>query len=172
MVVSRIALPLKMNSVYIGVGSNRDAKLHLTHAYQQLDALTSGLRSSPIYRSKAYGFESSDFYNAVFSCQTELSYDDFNVLLKQIEMANDRRKPASEYDVSLDLDILLYGDLCDVQMRLPRADIYSYDFVLKPLVELAPELVLPDTQKTVLELWNEKRAEFDAQALQKVEINL
>lgn len=159
-----------MNRVYIGVGSNKDAELHLKNAYQRLDALSSNLKSSIVYKSEAHGFDGDDFYNAVFCCDSSLSYDAFNALLKEIEIANERKKPALEHGVSLDLDILLFGDLCSEEKRLPRADIYKYDFVLRPLVELAPELVLPDTHKTVLALWNEKREEFDAQALKPTDL--
>jgi 2-amino-4-hydroxy-6-hydroxymethyldihydropteridine diphosphokinase len=61
---------------------------------------------------------------------------------------------------TLDIDLLLYNDLiCDEQpVRVPREDILKYSFVLRPMAELAPNVLHPVTGKTMLEHWQE----FDA----------
>lgn len=161
-----------MTAVYISVGSNNEAELHLKKAYQTLKSCCSHLRVSPVYASHAQGFSGGDFYNAVFYCETTLDLDAFGELLKKIETANGRKKPAKRFGVALDLDILLFGDICCQSRPLPRSDIYTYHFVLKPLSDLSPGLILPDTQKSVIDLWNEKKSDFSRYFLQKVDFSL
>ena len=73
---------------------------------------------------------------------------------------------------SLDIDLLLYGDVVDPEppLRLPRRDILEHSFVLRPLAELAPDLVHPVTGSTMKSTWET----FDAadHPLQPVEIVL
>ena len=53
----------------------------------------------------------------------------------------------------MDIDLLLYGDLvCDTH-ELPRIDVVEYAFVLKPLCDIAPNLIHPVEKKTIKELW-------------------
>ena len=56
---------------------------------------------------------------------------------------------------SLDLDIILFGDQVGevAGLRLPRADILRYAFVLKPLADLAPDATHPELGRTYRELW-------------------
>ena len=60
----------------------------------------------------------------------------------------------------MDIDLLLYNDLVmdERPVRVPRRDILEYSFVLRPLAELAPELVHPVTGNTILSHWQN----FDA----------
>ena len=71
---------------------------------------------------------------------------------------------------TLDLDLLLYGDLIRNRLKLPRDDIEKYDFVLTPLAEVAPELKHPVTGLTMSEIWDDFAA--DTHAMQKVEIGI
>ncbi len=57
----------------------------------------------------------------------------------------------------LDIDLLLYGNqvIDSPPLRIPRADILEYAFVLRPLAELAPELVHPLTGRKLADHWRE-----------------
>ena len=70
----------------------------------------------------------------------------------------------------LDIDLLLYDDLVIDQppLRLPRSDVLEYSFVLRPLAELAPELVHPVTGRTMSEHWED----YDAEAMPLTPVSL
>ena len=59
--------------------------------------------------------------------------------------------------MSLDIDILLYDDLylLSPALNIPRGEVLTAAHVLKPLADLAPELMHPVRRKTIIELWNE-----------------
>ena len=69
-------------------------------------------------------------------------------------MACGRQRGAARFAPrTLDLDLLLYGEQVDAAARLPRAEILRYDFVLKPLADIAPDLQHPVAGQSYRELW-------------------
>ena len=68
-------------------------------------------------------------------------------------MAGRKRGEDSFVSRSLDIDLLLYGEQVIDEWRVPRDDILKYAFVLRPLAEMAPDLVHPATGKTMAEHW-------------------
>jgi len=142
--------------VYIGAGSNIDPAAHLCQARDALAGHFGPLAVSPVYRTKAVGFDGDDFLNAVFAFSSCASPRNVVAVLDEIERLAGRRKPANSFTPrSLDLDLLLYGDLvCDEPgLKLPRDDITRYAFVLAPLADLAPDLVHPVTGARIRDLW-------------------
>ena len=76
--------------------------------------------------------------------------------LKEIETQSGRKKGESSYcPRTLDIDLLLYGDLVSEKHDLPRADVVEYAFVLKPLYDIAPKLIHPVEKKSIKTLWQE-----------------
>ena len=57
----------------------------------------------------------------------------------------------------LDIDLLMYGDsiIDEPPLRIPRPDVLEYVFVLGPLAELAPDLVHPETGRSMRDHWQE-----------------
>lgn len=134
----------------IGLGGNLgDAPKTLCFALEQLSAhaqihITS---ISRLYRSAAIGPEGQpDYANAVVSISTSLSPINLLDALQAIELMAGRERLLRWGARTLDLDILLYGEVSMQSERLsiPHIELYNRPFVLVPLAEIAAERVLPN----------------------------
>ncbi len=143
-----------MITTYIGVGSNIEPNKHVQAAILELRQLDENLRLSQVYECPSFGFESRAFYNLVVEMETSLSLADLATHLRDIEIRWGRDPEAQKMqDRTLDLDIILFGNVVSEQPSLPREDIYKYPFVIQPLYELCPYLVLPNDGRTVSQIW-------------------
>ncbi|MGL0815850.1 2-amino-4-hydroxy-6-hydroxymethyldihydropteridine diphosphokinase [Vibrio vulnificus] len=160
-----------MNTVYIGVGSNIEREKHARAAWQELTLLGEALQASPIYECAAVGFDSHAFFNFVIRLNTSMTLEELAFQLRQIEMRWGREENAAKYqDRTLDLDIVLFGDCISSQKpELPRSDIFKYPFVIQPLYDLQPDLVIPGDGRTVEEIWQTAR---DLDTLKAVDFSL
>jgi 2-amino-4-hydroxy-6-hydroxymethyldihydropteridine diphosphokinase len=159
--------------VYIGAGSNVEPERHLREACRALRAEFGALRLSPVYRTAAVGFDGEDFLNFVLAFRTAQAPEAVVEVLERLHDAAGRvRGPNPFSPRTLDLDLLLYGDavIPDPAVRVPRADITRYAFVLRPLAEMAPSLVHPVNGQRMDELW----ADFGDRdpSMRRVEIGL
>jgi 2-amino-4-hydroxy-6-hydroxymethyldihydropteridine diphosphokinase len=112
------------------------------------------LSVSALYESESVGFTGTNFYNLVVEFITDLTVEALILRLKEIEIEHGRAKNTIKFSPrTLDLDLLLYDQLIDQKMNLPRAEITENAFVLKPLAELAPQLKHPVLDKTYQALW-------------------
>ncbi len=144
-----------MTTVYVGVGSNIDRERHVKIAIEELAEIDSSLRVSSVYESAAVGFEGERFYNLVVELQTSQTLSHFSHLLRKIELKWGRRESAAKFqNRALDLDILLFGEQVSLQPPVvPRKDIFIYPFVIQPLYELCPNLIIPDDGRSITEVW-------------------
>ena len=141
--------------VFVSIGSNINPVENLSRASQVLDSLLEDYESSPVYRSPAVGLDGPDFLNSVVSGHTVSSATDFNRRLNLIETEHGRVRSAERFTSrTLDLDLLLYDNMVlDQQgLVLPRPEILDAVFVLRPLSDLAPDLVHPLTGQTYAQL--------------------
>jgi len=136
---------------YIGLGANLiDPVAQLKRAVAALALLpaTQLRQVSQFYSSKPMGPQDQpDYVNAVVALDTELSAQQLLAELQQIELQQGRERKAERWGPrTLDLDILLYGQLqlTTAQLTIPHYGMRQREFVLYPLFELAPELILPD----------------------------
>ena len=142
--------------VYVGLGSNVDRETRLRQAVGALRERFGKLELSPVYNSAAVGFDGFDFLNLVAGFDTGLEVEQVAASFREIEnqLGRDRSLPkfASR---SIDLDILTYENLIfDLPgIRIPRPEILENAFVLRPLQDLAPDSVHPETQQTYAMLW-------------------
>jgi 2-amino-4-hydroxy-6-hydroxymethyldihydropteridine diphosphokinase len=143
-------------AVYVGAGSNVAPARNLARAVAELAREFPGARFSPWYRNRAVGFEGEDFINLVAAFDTDLPLHTVLAKLHAIEALCGRARNAPRWAPrSMDLDVLLYGDLiCDEPgLKLPRPDLLKRAYMLGPLAALAPEVVHPTVKLTIGELW-------------------
>jgi 2-amino-4-hydroxy-6-hydroxymethyldihydropteridine diphosphokinase len=159
-----------MPRVFVAAGSNINAEQNLARASREMAQSFPDVRFSPWYRNKAVGFEGDDFINFVAGFTTELSVHDVVNRLREIEELCGRPRQAPKWAPrSMDLDILLYGDLVHEEpgLKLPRPDLVKRPFMLGPMADLAPEVVHPTLHVTIAELWGQ----FDQAAHPMVRID-
>lgn len=160
-----------MPTVYVGMGSNVDPQRHVARALEALERTFGSLQVSSVYQTPAVGFEGDDFLNLVVAFRTRLPVSAVVERLRQIEAQHGRHRGDGRYAPrTLDLDLLLYGDLIAHHdgISVPRDEIEHHAFVLCPLAELAGERRHPRLGRTFTELWDEMRD--GAQPLRRVEI--
>lgn len=145
-----------MARVYLSIGSNIDKEKNILSAVKALQEHFGPLDISNVYETEAVGFEGDDFHNLVVGFDTDQTPREIAHILKQIEADHDRTRGKELFESrTLDVDLLLYGDLV-MQMdgvNIPHPDILRYNFVLRPLAELAGEVVHPEEEQTIDELW-------------------
>ena len=144
--------------VFIGLGSNLgDAWAHLRAGRQGLETLAGyrpGAISSP-YRTAPVGVvDQPAFLNAVARGMFEGSALELLDGLLAIEAGRGRERGRRWGPRSLDLDLLLFGDqiLDTPRLKVPHPEMHRRAFVLAPLLELAPDLVLPVWGQTAAQL--------------------
>jgi len=151
-----------MRTTYIGLGANLPSPAGpppatLAAALRRLGSLGNVKQQSSLYRTEPVGFaDQPQFLNAVVALETNL---DPRPLLDQLlniekEFGRDRTAGIPNGPRTLDLDILLSGSLevNEPNLELPHPRMAERAFVLVPLAEIAPELLLPGYGKTVAEL--------------------
>lgn len=131
-----------MVEVFLGLGSNIEPRRHLSRALKGLDRILVGLEISPVYESRAVGFEGANFLNLVARGHTRWSVARLQRFLKFLERQNGRRRGGPKFaSRTLDVDLLAYGRLSGqvANVVLPRPEIYYNAFVFRPFCDLAPE---------------------------------
>ncbi len=144
------AFDTAMVRAFIGLGSNLDEpRVQLQRALQALTELprTKLATHSSLYRSAPLGgLDQPDYLNAVAALETHLSAPALLVELQAIETRQGRVRDAQRWQSrTLDLDLLLYGELQlhDEALTVPHPGMAQRAFVLYPLQEIAPDLVIP-----------------------------
>ena len=134
---------------YVGIGANLgDARANVADALARLGRLpaTALLRASSLYRTAPIDSSGDDYINAVAYLDTALDAHALLAALLGIEQAHGRERPYRNAPRTLDLDLLLYGDLTIADapdLIVPHPRMHERAFVLAPLAELAPELAIP-----------------------------
>lgn len=150
--------PAALSTAYLGIGSNVDAVRNITAGVVALRKEFGVVTLSPVYRSAAVGFSGEDFLNLAARVETTLQPLELKEFLNRLEDTHGRKRSLPKFsDRTLDIDILLYDDLylhCPATV-LPRPEILHYAHVLRPLSDLAPNLVHPVTDKTLAAHWRE-----------------
>ena len=137
-----------MTIAYVGIGSNLDDPVrHVRQAFDELERLphTRLVKKSSLYRSAPRGYEKqADFINAVAQLETGLPAERLLAELQEIEARHGRKRSFPNAPRTLDLDLLLYGraELRSPALTVPHPRMHERAFVLRPLMEISPELQL------------------------------
>ncbi len=147
-------MPESAVDVYISVGSNIEPEANLQLACRGLASRYGELTLSSVYRCEAVGFEGDDFLNMVVGFSTTEEPAEIVKYLEQLHVEAKRVRLENPFSPrSLDLDLLLYGDLIRPAQKLPHDDIEKYGFVLGPLAEILPDLCHPVTGISMRDAW-------------------
>ncbi|MGH8282966.1 MAG: 2-amino-4-hydroxy-6-hydroxymethyldihydropteridine diphosphokinase [Gammaproteobacteria bacterium] len=149
-----------MAEIFVSIGSNVEPERRVREAVQGLRQRFNALRVSPVYRNPAVGFVGDDFLNLVVAFESSEDVTAVHAALDEIESRSGRLRGGPRFAPrTLDLDLLLYGDLIsESPIRLPRREILKYAYVLKPLADIVPERRHPLTGRSFSDHWRE----FDA----------
>lgn len=150
-----------MATVYLGLGTNlgnKEANLR-TAIYKLQERIGKQVSLSSFYETAPWGFESDhSFLNAAIGLETNLSPIEILHITQEIEKELGRTKKSvngSYSDRLIDIDILLYDTLVlqTPELTIPHPLMTERDFVMKPLIEIAGNIIHPTRQKTLSELY-------------------
>lgn len=141
---------------YLSLGSNLDPDANLRSAIGALREHFGEVVVSPVYRTQAVGFEGRDFLNAAAIVQCTIDPYALNAWLHALEDAHGRDRTGPRWsDRTLDVDIVLFDDRVisgPGHLQIPRPEL-EHAFVLRPLVDIAPDVEVPGTGRTLAQLW-------------------
>jgi len=163
-----------MRHIYLGIGSNDKPKENIRLAIKELRDSFGEIQISPVYKNKAVGFKGEDFLNLVVAFHTELSVEEIMKIIEKIHALSGRKRVSEKYSSrTLDIDLLLYGQdiLNNSNFEVPREDILKYSFVLKPLSEMAPNLIHPETKQSIISHWKSMSSKSDDLKLVGIELD-
>jgi 2-amino-4-hydroxy-6-hydroxymethyldihydropteridine diphosphokinase len=145
-----------MHKVYLGLGSNLgDRSAYLEKTIGEMDPEVRVLRRSAIYETAPWGFEDQqDFLNMVIEAESELGPPALLKKIKDVEKRVGRQATFRNGPREIDIDILLYDDSQYAQgnLTIPHPRLPERAFILAPLAEIAPDLIIPGQEKSVAKL--------------------
>lgn len=153
-----VAIERGWHKAYIALGSNiGDRKQHLLNAIRGMKAHPHIMvqEISEFIETKAYGgVEQDDFLNGVMEIETLLTPTELLEFLHELESAELRERVLRWGPRTLDLDIIFYDNLVyeDENLIIPHVDMQNRDFVIEPMVQIAPNMRHPIYKKTMTEL--------------------
>lgn len=156
-----VAIHREWTKAYISFGSNMGDRLrHIKTGIEELGKIGGCriLHISDYILTKAYGvIEQDDFLNGCLEMETLLEAEELLFVLNQIEENEKRERLLHWGPRTLDLDILFYGKqvIDSENLMIPHVDLQNREFVLSPMVQLAPYFRHPILGKTMKELLDE-----------------
>jgi len=139
----------RTQTAFVGIGSNLDRpEAQVACAVRELRTLSATrlLDQSPLYRSTALGpAGQADYVNAVAMLETGLAPHRLLDGLQEIERRHGRVRGQRWGPRTLDLDLLLYGEqrIASARLQVPHPEMHRRSFVLIPLHDIAPQVVVP-----------------------------
>jgi 2-amino-4-hydroxy-6-hydroxymethyldihydropteridine diphosphokinase len=157
-----LILCMQSTRAYIGIGSNLDEPISQVHrALQALREISDSclIAQSPLYRTVPLGgpLDQPDYINAVAVLDTRLTPYQLLISLQSLELAQNRTRTIRWGPRTIDLDLLLYGQLVndDPQLTIPHPRMHQRAFVIYPMYDVAPSLVIPGMDVLLSTLLND-----------------
>jgi len=146
-----------MASIFIAVGSNIDPEHNLSLGVRYLHNVPelTVTQTSSWYKTRPWGIEDQAYFlNAVVGGTTTLSPYQLLKTTQNIETQLGRQRTIKNGPRTLDLDILLYDEqeMHEPDLTIPHPGLYERDFMLIPLIEIAPTVIHPTLQAPVKDL--------------------
>ena len=144
----------------IAIGSNiGDRRRYIDRALEMIEKRAGEITAvSDIIETKAYGYEDQDdFLNMAMEIETDLGPRELLACLNGIEADLDRTREIRWGPRTIDLDIIFYGSriIDEEDLHIPHIEFALRDFVLRPICQIAPDLVDPRSGKTIRVIWQE-----------------
>lgn len=150
-------MPLQPSStVFLALGSNLgDRLINLETAILELSAQFALEKKSPVYETPPWGYEQQPaFLNQVISGKTGLTPQALLKFVKEIELKMGRQETFRNGPRVIDIDLLVFGDLIlnSPELVIPHPRMAERAFVLVPLVDIAPQLLIPGQKLHTIDL--------------------
>ncbi|MDP3721060.1 MAG: 2-amino-4-hydroxy-6-hydroxymethyldihydropteridine diphosphokinase [Anaerolineaceae bacterium] len=149
-------IPSDQTRVTLALGSNLGDRVeNLQQALKDISLRVSIIKISSVYETPPWGYSDQPvFFNQVLSGNTSLNPVELLTFVKNIENSMGRVKNFQNGPRLIDIDILLFGEkiIDSEKLVIPHPRMLERSFVLLPLAEIVPELIIPGTNKKVLEL--------------------
>lgn len=156
-------------NIFLGLGSNKGDRLkYLKSAVSKIraDENTRLEKISSVYETEPYGLkEQNPFLNAVIQISSGRSLLELHPWIKELEKEIGRQEGPKWGPREIDIDLLFYNDtvFSSEKLTVPHKEVLLRDFVLIPLIEIAPDFVHP--------VLNVKVSRISTQELEKLIIN-
>ncbi|MEA1877714.1 MAG: 2-amino-4-hydroxy-6-hydroxymethyldihydropteridine diphosphokinase [Bacteroidota bacterium] len=149
-----------MSDLLIGIGGNQGNRVdNLKKIRGRIDKqLGKILKESPLIESEPWGFDSDNwFLNQVVLLKCKLEPRAILKIIHEIEAEFGRERSPEYADRLVDIDVLFYGGIIlnDSELQIPHPRLHKRLFVMKPLVELMPDLIHPVFHKSCRALLKE-----------------
>lgn len=145
-----------MTNIFLGIGSNiGDREKNLSDAIGQLLPEITVDQMSSIFETKPVGYlDQTDFLNMVIQIRTDLETHDLLKKTKLVEAQLGRKKTIRYGPRNIDIDILLYGNttFASPELVIPHPRMLERAFVMIPLAEIAPFVIVPGTSQPAGEI--------------------
>ncbi len=149
-----------VHKVFLSLGSNKGRRqTNLNRAIEQISyRIGSVVSQSDFFVTEPVGFKSKHlFYNIAICIESKLDATEILKITQEIEKELGRKQKSTNgiyHDRVIDIDILLYDDCIINQpdLTIPHPRMKERGFVLQPLAQIAPDLIIPNETKTIAEL--------------------
>lgn len=154
-----------MSIVYIGIGSNLgERRENCINAIKLLqDGGVTVIKRSSMIETEPWGVKDQPhFINMAIEAETSLSPQELLRCMKDIELSMGRVESVHWGPRVIDLDILFYDDriIDSADLKIPHPHLHERDFVLMPLMEIAPEKIHPVLKTKICELKTQVQRQF------------
>ncbi len=144
-------------SVYLSIGTNEgDRKDNIRKALCELSNYCKIIKISKFYRTKPYGYtDQKNFINFVLEVETFYSPGEFLKKCQSIENKLGRKRLIKWGPRTIDIDILFWSSriINTEELKIPHYDLHNREFVLKPMLDIAPEFTHPFLKRSIRELY-------------------